>query len=57
MEGYLTTREVAERLNVNYETVRRWIRSKRLKADNICSLAKPVYRISQESLNQFLNEK
>ena len=49
---WLSVEDIAQELNVPEETVRGWIRNKRLTA------YKPgrEYRIKREDLNKFLNE-
>ncbi|MGG3471236.1 helix-turn-helix domain-containing protein [Neobacillus pocheonensis] len=50
----LTTKEIAEKLNVNEETVRRWIRDGKLDAED---LGKGYgYRVSSKELERFLTE-
>jgi len=51
MKSY-TVKEIASLLSVNEETVRRWIRSKELKARQISRKSGNV--ISEEQLNAFL---
>ena len=49
---FLTTKEIAEKLNVNEETVRRWIRDRKLNAED---LGKGYgYRVSLTELERFL---
>lgn len=51
----LTVEEVAERLSVGIETVRRWIRSKELEAVDLGGRA--GYRISESALERFIHER
>lgn len=54
-DTFLTVEEVAKRLSVHEETVRRWIRSGEIEA---IDLAGPAgYRISQAELNRFIRER
>ena len=52
MTQWLSVEEIAKELNVPLDTVRAWIRSKRLKA------YKPgkEYRVKREDLDRFLEE-
>jgi excisionase family DNA binding protein len=51
---FLTTKEIAEKLNLNEETVRRWIRDRKLNAED---LGKGYgYRVSIAELERFLTE-
>jgi excisionase family DNA binding protein len=51
----LTVEEVAERLNVGIETVRRWIRSKELEAIDLGGRA--GYRITESALEKFIRDR
>lgn len=51
----LTVEEVAERLSVNVDTVRRWIRNKELTAIELGRRA--GYRITQTDLEEFINKR
>jgi excisionase family DNA binding protein len=51
----LTVEEVAERLGVNQDTVRRWIRNKELEAIDLGGRA--GYRISEAALDRFIDER
>jgi excisionase family DNA binding protein len=53
-EIYMTPDQVAERLQVDPETVRRWLRAKKLRASRISAKA---WRISERSLSQFMEER
>lgn len=53
---YLTPQEVADRLNVNKETVYRLIREKKLIAANVGSGNNKYYRIDEKSLEEFLSK-
>ena len=52
-QTYYTTEEVADLLKVNKESVRRWVRSGKLKA---VKLSGKFIRISQDDLNQFVED-
>ncbi len=52
---WLTTKDVADRLNIHVETVRRWIRLEGLRVLNIGG--KGGYRIREKDLNRFLRSK
>uniref|UniRef100_A0A831X6V0 DNA-binding protein n=1 Tax=Thermorudis peleae TaxID=1382356 RepID=A0A831X6V0_9BACT len=54
-EPMLTVREVAERLRVNAETVRRWLRSGQLKGVWLSDRA--GWRIPAGELERFLRER
>lgn len=51
MDGYVTTNEVARRLNVKVETVRRWVRLGKLPG---LPLGRAGYRISEEDFASFV---
>jgi len=51
----LTVDEVAKRLSVHVDTIRRWIRSGELEAIDLGGPA--GYRISQGELNRFIRER
>jgi excisionase family DNA binding protein len=50
-----TVEEVASRLGVHPETVRKWIKNGQLRATNLGGRA--GYRISKSALDQFLRER
>ena len=50
-----TVEEVASRLTVHPETVRKWIKNGELRATNLGGRA--GYRISRTALEQFLRER
>jgi excisionase family DNA binding protein len=50
-----TVEEVASRLTVHPETVRKWIKNGELRATNLGGRA--GYRISRSALEQFLRER
>lgn len=50
-QTYYTTEEVADLLKVNKESVRRWVRSDKLKA---VKLSGKFIRISQDDLDEFV---
>jgi excisionase family DNA binding protein len=54
-ETYLTVDDVARRLQVHADTVRRWIRQKELYAINLGGPA--GYRISEAALERFIRER
>lgn len=53
IEGYLTTEDIAKRLNISVSTVRRYIRAGKLKAVKL----ERAYRISPHDFEQFLKER
>jgi len=53
----VTVKEAAERLGVRAEWVRKRIKQKELKASNIGSIARPMYRIRLAVLNAFLESR
>lgn len=52
MQTYLTVPEVAERLDVNEETVRRWLRSGQLEGALLSR--KAGWRITPEAIDQMM---
>jgi excisionase family DNA binding protein len=54
-EPLYTVEEVASRLAVHPETVRKWIKNGQLRATNLGGRA--GYRISRTALEQFLRER
>jgi excisionase family DNA binding protein len=52
-EGFLTVPEVAERLRVKPDAVRRWIRLGRLRA-HMLGGTKTGYRVSEADLEHFI---
>jgi excisionase family DNA binding protein len=54
-EQLYTVEEVASRLAVHPETVRKWIKNGQLRATNLGGRA--GYRISRAALEQFLRER
>ena len=54
-EQLYTVEEVASRLAVHPETVRKWIKNGQLRATNLGGRA--GYRISRTALEQFLRER
>ena len=48
-----TVEEVAEIQKVHPNTVRDWIKSGKLRAKNICSVYRNIYRVTQEELDRF----
>ena len=55
-EKMLTVEQVAEEMNVDKKTVRKWINQGELKAVNIGRL-RPEYRISRRNLDLFKQER
>jgi excisionase family DNA binding protein len=53
MNEYYSTQEVADRLGVSVFTIRRYIRSGKLR----CVRLEGVYRVSREDLQAFLRER
>lgn len=53
MTTYLSTQEVADRLGVSVFTIRRYIRTGKLKAVKLDG----VYRLSREDLAEFLKSR
>ena len=51
---YLTVAEVADQLRVDQETVRRWLRDRKLRGTN---LGRAGWRITQAELNRFLEDR
>ena len=54
--GWLTVAQVAEELQVDQETVRRWIRSNELKALNLGG-RRPDYRLRRDDLEAFIGRR
>lgn len=52
----LTVRDAAKILGVDVEVVRKLIRRGELRASNIGTPAKPLYRIRQAALDKFLDD-
>lgn len=50
---YLTTEDIAEQLHISVYTVRRYIRSGKLKAVKL----EGAYRVRREDFEQFLRER
>ncbi len=55
-EDWLSVEEVADKLKVTQETVRRWIRAKKLPVLNLGG-PRAGYRIRRSDLERFLNER
>ncbi len=53
-EQWLTVAQIADRLQVHQETVRRWLREKRLIGKNFGG--KGGYRVRERDLEAFLSE-
>lgn len=53
----LKVKDVAAALGIRVEVVRRLIRRGELRASNIGTAAKPMYRIRQSALDNFLDER
>jgi excisionase family DNA binding protein len=54
-ETYLTVEDVAKRLNVHPDSVRRWIRNRELYAINLGGPA--GYRITEAALADFIRQR
>jgi excisionase family DNA binding protein len=54
-ERYLTVPEVAEQLRVNEDTVRRWLRDRRLRGF-MPGGARGGYRVRESELERFVSE-
>jgi PAS domain S-box-containing protein/excisionase family DNA binding protein len=54
MDGYITTNEIAQRLGVKVETVRRWVRQGKLPG---LPLGRAGYRIRQKDFDHFLQNQ
>ena len=54
VDVYMTPNQVAERLQVDPETVRRWLRAKKLRASRISTKA---WRISERGLSEFMEKR
>ena len=52
-QGYLTTEEIARQLNISVFTVRRYIRTGKLKAVKL----EGGYRVRRQDFEQFLRER
>jgi excisionase family DNA binding protein len=52
---WITTKDVADRLNIHVETVRRWVRVGDLRAVSIGG--KGGYRIKEKDLDDFLQSR
>ena len=50
----LTTRQIADRLNVNHRTVEDWIKSGRLKAVNIGTTNRQLFRIDADYFERWI---
>jgi len=57
--GMMTTKQVAEELNVHIKTVRRWINSGKIEAVNIGSedMYGQRYRIPRQEFEKFLRQR
>jgi excisionase family DNA binding protein len=54
-EALYTVEEVAKRLNVHPDTIRGWIRTRKLQAINLGGPA--GYRIKKSALDRFMDER
>jgi excisionase family DNA binding protein len=54
-DQWLTVSQVAERLQVHEETVRRWLRQERLEGHNFSG--RTGYRIRASALDRFMEEE
>lgn len=52
----LTVKEVADMTGLRYEAVRQLIIRGDLKAINICTDKRKIWRVSEDSLNQFIRQ-
>lgn len=57
MNAQLTTGQVAERLQLNEEHVRKLIRRGQLKASNVGGKRRPSYRIDESAVEEFLRSR
>lgn len=58
MNGSLmTTEQVSERLALPVSSVYRLIRQRELAAHNVGTRLRPMYRVSEEQLDQFLDAR
>ncbi|HZS78234.1 MAG TPA: helix-turn-helix domain-containing protein [Ktedonobacteraceae bacterium] len=55
-EQMLTVKQVAQRINVDEATVRRWIQAGELRAVNIGRI-RPEYRIRPSDLDEFISSR
>ncbi len=53
LEQWLTLQEIADELKMHIETVREWVRTKRLTAYRVGR----DYRVKRSDLNKFLDER
>lgn len=56
-EAFLTPPEVAKLLRVSTEKVLGWIRRAELRAVNVSNSSRPRYRVSRDSLDEFLESR
>lgn len=56
-DNFLTIKEVADKLNVSKMTIYRVIKAGDLKAIDIGTGARRVYRVSQKELNKFIEKQ
>jgi excisionase family DNA binding protein len=56
LETFMTVEEVARRLSLNPETIRRWLRSGRLRGIRLGE-RRAGWRVRDSDLNAFLNER
>lgn len=54
-EQWLTVNDVAEKLSVNEGTVRRWLRTKKLKGKHLGG--KAGWRVSESEVERFMNQE
>jgi excisionase family DNA binding protein len=55
-KDYYSTKEVAEKLSLNKQTILSLINTGKLKAANVAVGKRAIYRITQEELNKFINK-
>lgn len=57
MDGLITVRQAAKRLNLNRETIRRWIRKGRLPATQVTGGRGDPYYIREEDLRRLFERE
>jgi excisionase family DNA binding protein len=53
----LTVEQAAQQLGISKEMVRKLIRTRELRASNVGSPSKPMYRVRQTELEKFLDDR
>lgn len=51
----LTVKEVAEQLKLSEKTIHKYLSAGRLRGSNLGTFDKPIWRISQQDVENFLN--